>query len=44
MAKEKSITELRDEKRQLSTSVKEIIAEARAANDGRGRQFTAKEE
>ena len=31
MAKEKSITELRDEKRQLSTSVKEIIAEARAA-------------
>lgn len=44
MAKEKSITELRDEKRQLSTSVKEIIAEARAANDGRGRQFTSNEE
>lgn len=44
MAKEKSITELRDEKRQLATSVKDIIAEARAANDGRGRQFTTKEE
>lgn len=44
MPKEKSITELRDEKQQLATRSKAIIAEARAANDGKGRQFTSAEE
>ena len=44
MAKEKSITELRDEKKQLASEVKNIIAEARAANDGKGRQLTSAEE
>ncbi len=39
MAKEKSITELKDEKKQLSTRSKEIIAAAK----GEKRQFTAEE-
>ena len=39
MAKEKSITELKDEKKQLQSRSKEIIAKAK----GEQRQFTAEE-
>lgn len=43
MGKEKSITELKDEKQQLATRSRQIISEARAAESGAGRALTAAE-